>query len=305
MSLILEALKKSEAERRAGEVPVLLGDRAFVPRRERPVWPVFAVFVICVGLAAAYVNRSILWPGQFPPKPEAEAAATVASMPEGSMPIPAGDPPATARKPAALTGEPVPDPATAAAASVPAAEPTPEELPEPPATFRPPPASMAPAAEPAAPVAPPPAPVAAAAPPDAADPPPTYGTPPLGQDPPLVDTAMPESAPPTAAPDPLPVPAIAAGTGDATQAPAEAPAPARDLPLLGDLAFATRQAMPALKVSMQVYHQDPGRRFIIVNGARLQEGGVVGTETWLREIRPDGVVFEFRGERFLLPRQGG
>lgn len=299
MSLILEALKKSEAERRAGEVPVLLGERAFVPRRERPIWPVFAAFVVFVGLAAGYANRSILWPDRFPPKSEGGTAEAPRALPEGTMAIATEQPPAaSARKPAAVADA---EPATPAPAPTMPVEPPPDLLPEPPATFTPPSAPVAQATVPPAP------PVAAPAPPNASDPPPTYGTPPVGQDPPIIDPTEAAPLPATVAPESLPVPAIATGTSAPTQAPAEppAPAPTNDLPLLGDLPYATRQGMPALKVSMQVYHQDPGRRFIIVNGARLQEGGVVGTETWLREIRPNGVVFEFRGERFLLPRQGG
>ena len=35
------------------------------------------------------------------------------------------------------------------------------------------------------------------------------------------------------------------------------------------------------------------------------EGDTLGSDTVVKEIRPDGVVLEFRGTRFLVPRGGG
>lgn len=71
-----------------------------------------------------------------------------------------------------------------------------------------------------------------------------------------------------------------------------------------DLTMAQRQGLPALKMSMHVYHADVARRFAIIDGHRVNEGGVIGQETWAREIVPDGVIVEYRNLRFLLPRVG-
>ena len=67
----------------------------------------------------------------------------------------------------------------------------------------------------------------------------------------------------------------------------------------------TCQGLPPLKMSMHVYHRDVARRFVIIDGQRLNEGGVMGNETWAREIVPDGVIIEYKNIRFLLPRLGG
>lgn len=313
MSLILEALKKSEAERRAGELPVVLSERAYVPHRERPIWPVFAAFVALVGMAGVYVNRSILWPERFPPEPDATTPANAQALPEGSFAL-TGD---QAEAVAADTGPEATPAAIAATTSTPSNGRTGSQDPAAAAGATPIPAPVAAAPLAAAPVAAAPAapafpgPELVAAPEPAAlanpsnDPPPSYPTPS-----PSMQSAAASAEPPvpsaiTPPPAAMPVPEIAAAEPGPTQAPAEAVPSADALPEFRSLPYATRQAIPVLKVSLFVFHQDPNRRFVIVNGARLQEGGVVGEETWLREIRQDGAVFEFRGQRFLLTRQGG
>ncbi|MBK8285278.1 MAG: general secretion pathway protein GspB [Ahniella sp.] len=285
MSLILEALKKSEAERRAGEVPVLLGERTWTPQRQRPLWPVFVAFVLCVGLAALFANRKLLWPERFGAEPAEPGIAATGPAPEGSLTMAEDEEPAaaSAQKPEYL-------------AETPATEPDPAFLPEPPATYSPPPAArpapvavapaepdLQPAADSVPSIQSEPAPAQPMA--NVSDPPATFQTPP-----PNADTPPPAE--------------IASAPDVPTQAPVEAPPPEASVPLFSDLPYATREAMPAIKMSMHVFHQDPSRRFIIVNGSRLQEGGVVGEETHLRGIHPNGAVFEFRGQQFMLQRQG-
>ncbi|MBP7623032.1 MAG: general secretion pathway protein GspB, partial [Xanthomonadales bacterium] len=76
------------------------------------------------------------------------------------------------------------------------------------------------------------------------------------------------------------------------------------VPMLFELPLATRQALPPLKVTMRVYHQDPTLRFAIIDGKRVNEQGVVGNELNLIEIQRDALLLEYRGTRFLLPRLG-
>jgi general secretion pathway protein B len=175
MSLILEALKKSEAERRLGHVPGLL-DQGPLQRRGRGNRPLrwVALLALVVGVAGA-----AFWLGQ-------RETSTPASLPEATR----GRTPTTAQtdtEPAesntseqSSAGTEVP----AAAASVPAAAPPPpNRLPSDPgfasveresraqvALPLPPPAATPPAEVPTAPShAPaPPAPAAVAAPPAAA-----------------------------------------------------------------------------------------------------------------------------------------
>ena len=77
-----------------------------------------------------------------------------------------------------------------------------------------------------------------------------------------------------------------------------------DVPSYYDLPFATRKALPQLRMSMHVYTADPKQRFVILDGARMVEGDATTDDVTLREIRPDGVVLEFQGQRFFFPRDG-
>jgi hypothetical protein len=75
------------------------------------------------------------------------------------------------------------------------------------------------------------------------------------------------------------------------------------VPYAWELPLGTRQALPKLALAMHVYADDPLRRFVILNDTRLVEGETSAGVT-VREIRRDGVVLEWQGQRFLLPRGG-
>ncbi len=77
---------------------------------------------------------------------------------------------------------------------------------------------------------------------------------------------------------------------------AEALLPVNDLPT------DERAALPALKVSMHVYAEVPADRFMIIDGARVGEGGRIGAHIVLVKIRKDGGVLDIDGHRVLLPR---
>ncbi|MGA9827450.1 MAG: general secretion pathway protein GspB [Rhodanobacteraceae bacterium] len=55
---------------------------------------------------------------------------------------------------------------------------------------------------------------------------------------------------------------------------------------------------------MHVYSPDPAKRFIVLNGDRHVEGDDINDDLSLVEIRPDGAVLDYKGQRFLLPRNG-
>lgn len=89
------------------------------------------------------------------------------------------------------------------------------------------------------------------------------------------------------------VPAAAAAVAD----------PGSGIKLMWELPYATRRDLPEIKLSMHVYAEQPAQRFVIINGDRQVEGDEVGN-LHLVEIRRDGVVFDFEGVRFLYPRGG-
>ena len=81
-----------------------------------------------------------------------------------------------------------------------------------------------------------------------------------------------------------------------------APADAEVLQSIADLSPTERQALPALKVSMHVYAEQPGDRFMIVDGARVGEGARISDRIVLVRIRRDGGVLDIGGRRLLLPK---
>ncbi|MBB5209587.1 general secretion pathway protein GspB [Chiayiivirga flava] len=161
MSLILEALKKSEAERRLGQVPGLMTPVQRTATRRRPTWPLLLALLVLLALAAAL---AWWWLRGAPSAPEPAAAPA---------------PSAAAPAPAARDAAPTPTtPTTPARATAP--PPQTAELPSDPdfvsteRESRPVPANSAPPVDPAPaasrPAAPAPAPPVATAPPVAAPP---------------------------------------------------------------------------------------------------------------------------------------
>ncbi len=87
-----------------------------------------------------------------------------------------------------------------------------------------------------------------------------------------------------------------------------APAPATEeantaptLANLSDMPAEQRQQLPPLKLSMHVFSMDAGKRFAIIDGQRVNEGGLVGSVV-IEQIRQDGVVLSVQGQSYLLPR---
>jgi general secretion pathway protein B len=290
MSLILEALRKSEQQRRLGEVPTLGSESAWAGRRWHGApargarWPWIAAIAL-LGLAGA-AGWWFLAPGAAK-RAETRDAPPADATPAGDAPVPAPVAPPTAAS--APPAAPVAAPAVAA---VPAAPSTPAAPPvAPPTDSAMPREAPTPAVDGEYPESPAPADSIVPSPPSTTT---TPGAPP-------VEPAAPAPASVTAVAQPaLPPPAP-----EPTATPATPPVAASDdVPLVYALPLATRQALPPMKLSMHVWNADPLRRFVIVGETRAAEGEPAGTDLNVVEIRRDGVVLEFRGTRFLLPRGG-
>ncbi len=76
------------------------------------------------------------------------------------------------------------------------------------------------------------------------------------------------------------------------------------MPLYYELPFNVRKDLPTLTVSMHVYAAVPEQRFVVIDGERKVEGEAIKEGLTLREIRSDGIVLEFRGQKFFYPRPG-
>ena len=241
MSLILEALRRSEAERQLGRAPDVLTPMPLlrVSRRARR-WPWWLALALLLAALLGWIG----WRHTQRTAPTmtafASASPAVVATPQASIE------PAAQRARAAF---PSPIPQSQIEASRPAAKSV---------TASPP---IAPSARPTAS-----APTAIAAP---------------------IDMVFSSEAGHSA---------VAANGADA------APADADVLQSIADLSAAERQALPALKVSMHVYAEQPGDRFMIVDGARVGEGARIGDRIVLVRIRRDGGVLDIGGRRLLLPK---
>jgi general secretion pathway protein B len=61
-----------------------------------------------------------------------------------------------------------------------------------------------------------------------------------------------------------------------------------------------RNELPDLRITVMVYAADPSARFILVNGQRLVEGDPLQEGLVLREVRREGAIFTYRNYRFLV-----
>lgn len=62
---------------------------------------------------------------------------------------------------------------------------------------------------------------------------------------------------------------------------------------------ALRQQIPPIRIQGHRWHADPALRFVQIGGRRVTEDGVAGQELWLRQIRADGVVMQFRDTLYI------
>ncbi len=316
MSLILDALKKSEAERKRGQPPTLHAHFSAPRRVRRTPWVAGAGAVLLVaGLAG-----SGFWLARGRSGEDSEGAANAiarvgAPATEDAVRLAPAVPPTPFASPES-------DATQAPAAQTLAAEseatqlrstgetvfggiagagsggtvsggglPTPQRamLYTPSATPDPGTAATAPVPVPVSPPAPEPAVVAA----------PAVSEPPLVEPPPV-------EPPPVEIPQIEPMaPAVVDHGPSGPSAPEVAVSkPEEVLPVLFQLPYATRKDMPKLELSMHVFSPEPGERFIVLNGKRFTlETPAPGPDLTLLDIVADGAVFEYRGQRFLLPRQ--
>lgn len=285
MSLILEALKKSERQRRLGEMPNL-GTPVLAARRRRSLLPWLAGAIVVALAVGAWLRfappAETTTPARVDAAVNAPTAATPAQTPAGTAP--------TRPAPAPVAAAPAKPAATDARRNLrlPAADDRPgsvAELPVSPLVAGP---RKPPAATPAAP-----APTTTAAKPAA---PKTAATAPPAKPAPTAAAGKPK-APPATTTD-----AVVAKAKPAQPAPRKPAVPA--LPSIWEMPYAVRKDLPALALTMHVYSSVPTERFVVVEGERHVEGDDLGDGVTLREIRSDGIVLDFKGKRFVYPRDG-
>lgn len=75
-----------------------------------------------------------------------------------------------------------------------------------------------------------------------------------------------------------------------------------NLPTADQLAL-TGITLPRLKLELHVYSSDAASRFVFINTAKYREGTRLKEGPLIEAITSDGVVLDYEGRRFVLPRQ--
>jgi general secretion pathway protein B len=81
------------------------------------------------------------------------------------------------------------------------------------------------------------------------------------------------------------------------------PADNEVLPSINEINVAGRPALSDLHLDVHVYATKPSDRFVYINMRKYREGATLAEGPVLERIRRDGVVLNYQGLRFVLPRQ--
>lgn len=271
MSLILDALRKSEAQRRRGQMPDLRAElpptvHSIAPRRRWPLW--FA------GMAVAIAIVALAWGvwDRTPKTPPAQASVEMADEAPAMMELPAE--PTVVSAPSASPAPPIRS-TPLPGAEPPPAQPVEDDVYAAASAREPPPTATPPASTQAA---------SAAEPSAAARTDPRYADAIANNAASTVSAPAPSSAAAPAPVAPLPMPPPA--TGAAVR--------------IADLSPGEREQLPTLKISMHMFGPTAAQRFAIIDGTRVTQGDRVG-EAVVEEIASDGVVLNWHGRRVSLP----
>jgi general secretion pathway protein B len=75
------------------------------------------------------------------------------------------------------------------------------------------------------------------------------------------------------------------------------------LPTADELIANGQLQMAALHLDIHVYSDEPAERFVFINMVRHREKSRLAEGPVVQEITPEGVILDYRGTRFLLPRE--
>jgi general secretion pathway protein B len=78
--------------------------------------------------------------------------------------------------------------------------------------------------------------------------------------------------------------------------------PAASVPTIYELQAKGSITLPELHLDIHVYSEVPEDRFVFINMSKQREKSQLSEGPMVDEITPDGVVLEYRGTTFLLPR---
>lgn len=274
MSYILDALKKADQERAAGDVPDLEAVHTVSHEEQRgfPRW----ILIVVVLLIVNGVLLAVLFSGKDAGSPQ-QPAEVIVKQPVSPLPPVAVAPAPVVPVPQAVIEKPV--------APAPVA-PAPVVLP-PVKTIQPVAKTERPAVEfsdvPLTPVVTPrPAPPAVITP---------------------VTEPVPAPAPAPVQITPVPQPPAIIAKPVVMPQPVEEQQPGRrdsGIPYWGELPLAYRASFELPRLDVHVYSETPARRFILVNLRKYREGDELPNDIDLDEILPDGLLLRYNGRQFRM-----
>jgi general secretion pathway protein B len=75
------------------------------------------------------------------------------------------------------------------------------------------------------------------------------------------------------------------------------------LPTINEINLSGAQSLPELHLDVHVYATRPAERFVYINMRKYHEGAALQEGPTVERIRRDGVILNYQGLRFILPRQ--
>lgn len=263
MSFILDALKKSELERQRQAIPGLMDSRPVPPRTRFPLWAAALIALLAVNLVVLAIFLTRSRPHGGPGD---GTLAVTAAAPTASPTVPAASPPRVA----AVTGGSGPGASAPTATGALAASAASRDH------FSP----MDPAPADSTPVYAPEIPAEQGSPPPSGE----------QRHSPAVRSASNVPHRVSRLPDPV-------LNEDADKPDDEV------LPSVSQINLAGQQALPELHLDVHVFATRPAERFVYINMRKYREGQTLAEGPVLERIRRDGVVLNYNGLRFVLPRQ--
>jgi general secretion pathway protein B len=76
-----------------------------------------------------------------------------------------------------------------------------------------------------------------------------------------------------------------------------------NIPTLESLGGSGTMGLPPMRLDVHVYSSVATERFAFINGHKYQEGQVLTEGPTVEKITQDGAILNYRGQRFLMPRQ--
>lgn len=77
---------------------------------------------------------------------------------------------------------------------------------------------------------------------------------------------------------------------------------ARSIPFLAGMPRDFQREFPTLNINVFVYSEDPKERFVIIDMVKYVAGQKMDSGAEILELRPDSVVFNYRGRKFRVKR---